>query len=266
MIETSRTPTSAFLLSLMRQGRYHFTTADLAAGLSCSPVAAQAVLRRLRALGTVATPMRGFHLVVAPEYQAQGCPPADHFVDALMEHVGEPYYAGVLSAAEFHGAAHHRPQEFQVVVPGPRPGFTCGRVRVVFVLRSNAAECPTERRNTPRGWLRIATPELTAFDVVGYPRHAGGLDNAATVLTELSEVLDPDRLVALAPLSPASWSQRLGWLLERVGAVRVAAPLARLVARTRPGVVPLDPRRPLRGAPRDPRWRLALNATVEPDL
>jgi hypothetical protein len=29
---------------------------------------------------------------------------------------GLTYYAGLLSAAQYHGAAHHRPQEFQIVV------------------------------------------------------------------------------------------------------------------------------------------------------
>lgn len=32
-----------------------------------------------------------------------------------MKFLGQPYYVGLLSAAALHGAAHHQPQEFQVV-------------------------------------------------------------------------------------------------------------------------------------------------------
>jgi hypothetical protein len=60
--------------------------------------------------------MRGFHVIVPPEYRSLGCLPPEQFAPALMETLGMPYYAGLLSAAQFHGAAHQRPQVFQVVV------------------------------------------------------------------------------------------------------------------------------------------------------
>ncbi len=33
-----------------------------------------------------------------------------------MNSLGESYYVGLLSAAEYNGAVHHRPQVFQVMV------------------------------------------------------------------------------------------------------------------------------------------------------
>jgi hypothetical protein len=44
-----------------------------------------------------------------------------------MDHLGEVYYTGLLSAAEFHGAAHHRPQLFQVVVAKARAPLSAAR-------------------------------------------------------------------------------------------------------------------------------------------
>lgn len=154
---------------------------------------------------------------------------------------------------------------FQPVVARNRPGIRCGRVQVDFVARANVAEIPTVEKNTLRGLLRVSTPEATAFDLVGYPGHSGGLSNVATVLSELAENLDAAKLVAEVEHSPVPWAQR-GYLLERAGAKALAAPLAEHVAARTKEYVPLWPRRPAARASHLPRWRLLLNEAVEPDL
>ncbi len=135
-------------------------------------------------------PLRGFYVIITPEYRKLGCLPANQFIPTLMTDLKEPYYAGLLSAAEYHGAAHHRPQAFQIMVRRSRPDITCCNVRVNFITRKNVADMPAIDFKTPRGYLKVSTPEITAFDLVGYPHHAGGLDNTATVLTGLAESLD----------------------------------------------------------------------------
>lgn len=125
---------------------------------------------------------------------------------------------------------------------------------------------PVVAFNTPRSVVRVASPEATALDLVGYPRHCGGLDNVATVLAELAEVLDPDELARVAErTSPTPWAQRLGHLLERVGPGHRCGPLAALVAERAPHVTPLSTRTSMRAARRDQRWRVAVNVEVEAD-
>jgi predicted transcriptional regulator of viral defense system len=211
-------------------------------------------------------PYRGFHVIVPPEYGRQGCLPADQFVPQLMEHLGLAYYVGLLSAAEFHGAAHQRPQVFQVVVGKNRPPIRCGSVSVKFVSRINANEIPTVRMKTPRGYLLVSSPEATAFDLVGYPEHCGGLDNVATVLHELAESIDCSRLAEIARLSPLPWTQRLGHLLELVDGKERTDSLADYVAGLAREYVQLRTGRPHSGVPRDRRWRLFVNQTVDPEL
>lgn len=211
-------------------------------------------------------PYRGFFVIVPSEYRRLGCLPADQFIPQLMEHLGLAYYAAILSAGRYHGAAHQQPQVFQVMVPTNRPAITCGQVRVAFVARHNVSDMPVTILNTPRGHLAVSTPEVTAFDLVGYLRHAGGIGNVATVLTELAEALDPKALAAVADLSPLPWSQRLGYLLDQVGASDRAGPLSRYVAASVNDTAALLPGVPAEGASRDARWRLAVNALVEPDL
>ena len=207
--------------------------------------------------------MRGFHLVLPPEYRSLGCLPPLWFIDDLAGFHGQPYYVALLSAAELHGAAHQRPQTFQVMLPRPQRPITCGGVRIDFAMRGNLEHAPVVVRNTPKGIVRIASPELTAFELVGYPRHGGGMDNVATVLSELAESLDPAMLAAAAPLSPLPWAQRLGFLLDHVGFGSVSDELAAWVFARSPDDCALDPRRPTGGALRDSRWKLIVNAEVE---
>jgi predicted transcriptional regulator of viral defense system len=239
---------------------------EAVAALGSSVVATRAALRRLKDKGVVATPYRGFHVIIPPEYRRLGCLPADQFVPELMKHLGQPYYVALLSAARYHGAAHQQPQVCYVMVAKNRPSIACGAVRVRFVARHNVAEIPVARFNTPRGYLAVSSPEATAFDLVGYHKHAGGLDNVATVLAELTDSLSLEDLFEVAKLSPGPWVQRLGYLLERVGAERKAASLARYVERMAKETTPLLPGRTTVGARRDPRWKLHVNVDVESEI
>ena len=215
-------------------GRYHFDSAEAHAALGGT--AAKFTLSRLAKQGAIASPARGFYVIVPPDYRALGCLPADQFIPALMRKVGLRYYAGLLTAAQYHGAAHQRPQEFQVLLEKRRLPIECGRVRVAFMIRKRLREVPLQSLNTPRGTLLISTPEATAVDLVGYQHRAGGLNQVAAVLSELAEPLDPEKLPAAAATASLPWAQRLGFLLEHVGANEKAAPLKAYVARARPRI------------------------------
>ena len=160
-----------YIEDLAAHGRYHFTTEDALGAISGSDAAVRAQLRRLKNHGRIASPMRSFHVIVPPEYKHLGCLPAEHFVDQLMEALGEPYYVALLSAAERHGAAHQRPQSLQVMVRKNRPAIECHQVRIVFVARGDLERMPVMTVNTPRGFVRYSTPEVTALELVGYPNH-----------------------------------------------------------------------------------------------
>lgn len=229
-------------------------------------LAARAALRRLKKRSEIADPIRGFHVIVPPEYRRLGCLPAEQFVPDLMSLLGEPYYVALLSAAELHGAAHHRPQVFQVMVPKNRRPIACGSVRVQFVARHDLERVPTVAMNTPRGQMRVSTPEATALDLVGYADQAAGLDNVATVLAELAERLDAEKVAKFARDCPVAWAQRLGYLLDLVERSDLAGPLEAVVKERATGVAPLVRSRSITGSPRIHRWLLARNATVEPDL
>jgi predicted transcriptional regulator of viral defense system len=261
----STTATAAsFVVALAARGKPHFTTEEAATALGGSIPAVRAALRRLKAKGEIADPFRGFHVIVAPEYRKLGCLPADQFVPQLMQHLGEPYYVALLSAAELHGAAHQRPQAFQVMVRTNRRAIECGQVRVQFIARKNMKSTSAVEKKNPRGHTRVSSPEATALELVGYADQSGGLDNVASVLAELVDAIDSERLVSECRRSPIAWVQRLGYLLDLTEQRDLADKLTPSVAERAKEVAPLVRAQRRSGAPRDASWKLAVNATVEP--
>lgn len=264
--DSSRFHARDYIANLASTGRYHFTSIEARNALGVSGDAAKLALNRLSRQKLIASPSRGFYVIVPPEYQSLGCLPADQFIPALMDRLGLSYYAGLLSAAQYHGAAHHRPQEFQVLLPKPRRRVRCGKVRVAFIARKNLLDVPVQPFNTPRGTIKVSTPEATAVDLVGYVRHVGGFDQVATVLSELADRIDPEKLVTAAQTAPVTWAQRLGYLLERVDASDKSGALKCYVQTTTRQTVPLLSKTSRTKGPRDPAWKLFVNVDVEPDL
>lgn len=257
---------AAYIARLAAHGQHHFSTSDAQAALGSNRPAVDAALLRLKKQGQIATPHRGFHVIVPPEYRNLGCLPAEQFVPQLMDHLAEVYYAALLSAAQIHGAAHHRPQQFQVMVAKNRRPIVCGKVQVTFVARGNLANTPVIQMNTPRGFLRVSSPEATALELVGYAGHCGGLDTVAGVLEELMERVEMKTLSQVARSCPVAWSQRLGYLLDLLGFAERIEPLAAHVQVRARTTAPLVRSRSTVGAPCNARWKLAINAQVEPDL
>jgi predicted transcriptional regulator of viral defense system len=205
-------------------------------------------------------------VIVPPEYRSLGCLPADQFIPDLMTLLNLPYYAGLLTAAQYHGAAHHRPQEFQVLLGKRHRPIVCGAVRVAFMMRKRIAEVPVQPFNTLRGSLLVSSVEATAIDLIGYERRVGGLNQLITVLSELARKIDPQKLLAATRTAPLPWAQRLGYLLELVGATDRAVALRSHVRKRVKQPASLVPSLPRNQTQLDKNWQLYVNADLEPEL
>lgn len=222
-------------------------------------------LHRLVKAGWLVMPRSGFYVIVDPQHRAAGTLPPEWFVHELMKHAGRPYYVSLLSAAQFHGAAHHRPQEFQVVIPerAVRP-IQAGNVQIRFYGKGSFDRSQTQEAKTPTGLMKVATPETTAWDLVRYFKAAGGLENVVTVLSELAEKLDEKRLRdTVKRHGEVIVAQRLGYLLDRIGRRSLSKGLAAWVANA--PLRPLDPGAPVVGASESRKWRLLVNVALEPE-
>jgi predicted transcriptional regulator of viral defense system len=190
-----------------------------------------------------------------------------------MRGTGHIYYVGLLKAAELHGASHQAVMDFQVVTDRQLKPSRIGRSTVTFHYRKDmaAVAAGVEDRKTDSGHMRIASAELTALDLLRYPRPSGGLDNIATVLSELAEHLDPPKLATLSSAFERSILQRLGYLLDRLGSPQSGAALHERLVGEDAGWVELDPieagdpdftNEPIE---RNERWRVLVRRAPEID-
>lgn len=255
-----------YVIGLAARGRHHFAAREVQTALGTSAAAAKLALSRLTKQGLIASPVRGFHVILPPEYRSLGCLPADQFIPTLMQHLNLPYYVGLLSAAQYHGAAHQRPQGFDVFLARNRRPIHCGRVRVVFRRRNHLADVPVQSFNTPRGTVLVSSPEATALDLVGYADQAGGLGQVATVLSELAERIDPEKLAVAATTAPVPWAQRLGYLMDHLGFATKTPALKEYVRKHAHESAVLSPKAPPTRSHRNKGWKLYVNAKVEAQL
>ncbi|HEV2887116.1 MAG TPA: type IV toxin-antitoxin system AbiEi family antitoxin [Jatrophihabitans sp.] len=195
--------------------------------------------------------------------------PATDFIDAYMRALGRRYYVGLLSAAELWGAAHQRPQTFQVVVDKNIADKDFGRVKLRFYTANRAGRVPVAQRASVAASFLVSSPPVTLLDIADRPRECGGVNNVATVAHELVDEQKPTGpdLAAAAADFPAAAARRLGWLLTHTGADIDLRPLRELSARhpTKRSTTYLDPTGPRAGAT-DRTWQIIINTEVEADL
>ena len=209
------------------------------------------------------TPARGLWIPVPPEFRAWGGPPVAEFIAPLMQHLGVQYYIGWLAAAAVYGAAHHAPQVTHVATSKLVRDRLVGRADLRFHTRELINVMPTVQRTARSGIYLVSSPEVTALDIASDITVSGGLDNTATVITDLADEtsLDDATLARLAVLYPAAAARRVGWIIETHTGQRLDH-LAGQVEHSSPNPARLHPARPLTGA-LDERWRLRLNTQVE---
>jgi predicted transcriptional regulator of viral defense system len=267
MIQIGRSTLSSYASGLLATGRGVFSADEAQQEIGISRGAFLDAAERLQRRGQLIRPRRGFYVVVPPQHAVMGAPPPEWYIDALMRHEKRPYYVGLLTAAAAHGASHQATMVFQVVTNKLLPDIEAGRTRIVFSYRKDmgAVSAGIEDRKTPSGYMKLSSPELTAFDLVRYPHSGAGLDNIATVLSELAERLQPKKLASLSRAFEKAVAQRLGYLLGRLGHSEVAeAMFAALSPRGPLPWVELDPKQagdPDLSPPpseRDEHWRVIV--------
>lgn len=272
---TSRVPVGRLRDEVVARGVGALSLDDIVAATGLSRAAATEAMRRLRRAGQFFAPAPGLYIPIPSEYSGWGVVPAMDFIDQLMTFLGRSYYVAMLSAAELHGAAHQRPQVFQVTVDRIVSDRDIARVRLRFYRSARLGELPYVLKNSRTARVRVSPPEATVFDLAARPRDSGGLFNVATVVGELADdqKLDADALVDAADTYPLAVVRRVGWLLDRSGEFVDTADLADrlhefVVSRSDPHrrvVDLLDSAGRRRGAT-NMRWGLVENTEVEPDL
>lgn len=273
MIPDRRSPLSVWVTDRVSQGRFVFTGDEAQRELGTSRGAFLDAAERLQRRQHLIRPRRGFYVIVPPQYLAWGAPPPSWYIDDLMRFEGCSYYVGLLKGAEYHGATHQAVMAFQVISDKRLPCIHVGRSIISFHFRKTLSALRDEvsERRTEGGNIRLSSPELTAFDLLCYPRGSGGLDHVLTVLTDIYDKLDVRKLVILSGFFARTVTQRLGYLLDILGCKTQSTLLHRALSERGFDWAELDPRETkypefaLDSVERNSKWRVIVRHIPEAD-
>jgi predicted transcriptional regulator of viral defense system len=218
MIDTQYEYLDAYLDELRSRGRYTFESDEIIEEFNLSDNAFKKTTQRLLQQNRISRLRKEFYLIIPPEFSARQTLPLGYFVDDLMKFLDRDYYVGLLTAAMYHGASHQQPQsQFIVAEPPSLRPIKNRQQSIVFCLKKEWRREDVTQQKTDAGYFNISNPALTALDLVFYSDRIGGINRAATVLTELSLELEANMLKKTAKAFPQTTSlQRLGYLLEEV--------------------------------------------------
>ena len=266
-----------YLDQQLSSGRTYFTRQQVFTDLGLSPAALLRSTTRLVSKHRLISPKRGFFLILRPEDRVTGAPDPARWIDPLMKYLEVDYRISLLRAAAFHGSSHQAAMTFQVIAPKQVRPIVIGRHKIQFIYQAPAAFSQSnqaqwlDKIKTDAGYAKVAGVELTLLDCARYFHKAAGINGAAQVIHDLGAKAEPTQLRNAAQAYENSAVRRLGYLLEHFGHVRPAQALA-TYARTAKSLKPLDPSvKPLAALPdappppRDSKWKLILNETVEID-
>ena len=237
------------------------------------PVASvRSALARLSRAGRIQSVWRGFYAISLPEYGLDGIAPPMDYIDQLMRHLGCGYYVALLTAASYRGATHNAPQAFQVICDSVLHGKNKNGIRIEPAYKKRIPTEYVSEINSRTASVKISSPELTAIDLMLYMKRAGGINQTATVLSELAESIDFTQVDAgFFTGVPAAAVQRLGYLLDETLDEKILAEsLFEMANRTgiRFKTTPLVQRNDAGSSVmgKNTKWDIVINYEVESDL
>lgn len=265
-MKTKRYAGVEYVRGLLRIGSYAFSRNAAAQALGRSGPGLSNTLKRLEKSGWIMPVSRGFYAVIDSGNQAFGFAPPHSFLDAWAKQRGFQYYMSGISAAELHGAAHQRTQVYQVVTDRTLPTFDYNGLHISFFRKKPITDRMWTLRNVFSGYLRVSTPETTAYDLLFLPRACRSLSRVATIFIELGEVLKPAELATLCGMGCETVPlQRLGWLLDHTGWGKHTGQLHKKLQIRGLQWRLLEPRLPMKGQ-RNNRWHIIENTDIQPDI
>ena len=254
--------------SLQAEGIYTFTLEQANSDLEQSELTIKKSLLRLVHKGKIVSVRKGFYVIVPLEYSIKGILPPLLFINNLMDYIGKPYYVALSSAAMIHGAAHQKPQDFYVITTKPalRPIDKKG-IHIDFITKSSFPKTGVDKQKTDTGMINLSVPELTAFDLIRFENKIGGLNRVVTILDELCEKIDSEKLALISYDIPATFVQRLGYILEYILQNKHLTDLLyQSLIERRLYRVPLGTSQKAAGYSSLNRWNVIENTTLESDL
>lgn len=250
---------------LQSKGRQTFTLQEAVAHFNLSHKSVLEILGRLRRSNQIITLTDGLYSLVHPSEREHGIRPL-HVINAVMNYCQLPYYVALLSAADFWGAAHHKPQVLQVIVSEQRMLRRLKDLRIELHVQKHFSKKGIIEKTNETGLFSISSVELTALDVITYESACGGFSNVCLIIDDLKPKIDMEKMIAIAKEYPFFSSvQRLGFILEAFSEKEEFESFQELkgwVIKQKPSLTSLLPSNP-RGGEVHHDWKIVKNVKME---
>ncbi len=255
-------------------GKHSFTYNNLLTLPNITEEAAKSGIYRLKKEGKIMSPVKGLYVIIPAEHRLKGSIPAEQLVPIMMDHLKADYYVSLLSGASYYGSSHQKSGKFQVISNKRiKHSLSYNKVEIELIYKKNIPNLALKDITVNTGYLRVGYPELIAIDLLKYPEKSGGLNHIATVLTELVDEMDADRLIQIADLvGEKACLQRLGYILEQVDCMNeenrdeILGKLADYLRDKMKVCVKLVNEKHEAGFPRIKKWKIVANTVIESDL
>lgn len=267
----SKLTVTDFLDELVHKGQYHFSFKEIARELNMNDSSLSVSLSRLAARGKVKMIRNGFGVITG---HTRGAIHPSYFINAMMTHLESRYYVGLLSAAAYWGASHQAAMVYYIVAEKVIKPINIGQIKIEFITKNNFDEITEiQKVSGVGGYYLVSTPELTAIDLIRFPKKSGHLNNIATVLEDLVEKIDFNKLksICVKHSTPTTAIQRLGFLLDNIlGYSKETNLFLNILDEKRASRILLssskkEDMKKFSQYPFSEKWKIYQNTTVEPD-
>lgn len=255
---------SNFIDTLQAKGRYSVELSELENAIPQSSQHLQTSLQRLKKKKRIFSPHRGFYVIVPLEFQSVGAPPLTWYIDDMMDSMHLIYYVSLLSAAAMHGSSHQQPMVFQIMANHPTRSCKTPREKIEFHFNKELLSLPTQEVQTQTGTMKVSSPEVTAFDLIKYEKHVGGMSAVALAMSGMKEKFRARKLANLCEHYPAAVCQRLGVMLDFLQLDHLSETLFREIRGSVKKQV-LFALSEAKGGRLNSKWNVMMNETLEID-
>ncbi|PCJ83981.1 MAG: hypothetical protein COA57_10060 [Flavobacteriales bacterium] len=252
-----------YLTEIQSKGRYSVTLDELKTRFDTSEKALLQNIYRLKRKNQLAQVRKEFYVIVPPQYSNRGMVPPTLFIADMMYFLNREYYVGLFSAAALHGAGHQQPMEFQVMTKKPAlRNIKNQKLNIGFFTKTHWEQGQITEKKTETGYLKVSSPELTAFDLVHHNKKIGGLNRIIPILEDLTDSVKPSVLSKTAKTQKTPNIQRLGYLLDELGSESLSNSMFKLLGE-KAKEIPLSLAHKNRTGPTDGKWNVIINTELD---
>lgn len=267
-MKSAKNDLTNYIDELQSEGQYWFLSEKARAQLGLTPNAFRLSAGRLAQKNRLQRIRADFYTIIPLEYRSSGSLPVTWFIHEFMAHSQADYYVGLLSAAALHGAAHQQPMAFQVISSQAMPSINVGQLRINFHYKKFIQSEFYQPIKTATGHMQLSTPEMTLCDLVRYADAVGQINNIATILIELIDQLDFNKLISFAEQGNIEIAivQRIGYLLQYLNLPVDLSIFDKIISKKHPHYRALVTGSNAPVIDTNKRWRIVVNEHVEADL